>query len=33
MIVVWHTAGITTIKQAMEKEVVLGATGVGSVFS
>jgi len=29
-IVVWHTAGITTVEQAMEKEVVLGGTGVGS---
>ena len=28
--IVWHTAGITTIKQAMENEVVLGGTGVGS---
>jgi tripartite-type tricarboxylate transporter receptor subunit TctC len=27
---VWHTAGIKTIKDAMEKEVVLGGTGVGS---
>ena len=30
VIIVWYTAGITTIKQAMEKEVVLGGTGVGS---
>ena len=32
MIIVWHTAGITTIKQAMEKEVVLGGAGVGSLM-
>jgi tripartite-type tricarboxylate transporter receptor subunit TctC len=30
VIVVWRTAGVTTIKQAMENEIVLGATGVGS---
>ena len=33
VILVWHTAGITTIKQAMEREVVLGATGSGSGLS
>jgi tripartite-type tricarboxylate transporter receptor subunit TctC len=33
IIIVWHTAGIKTIKQAMEKEVVLGATGAGSGLS
>lgn len=30
LIIVWHTAGITTIEQAMEKQVVLGGAGVGS---
>ena len=30
VILVWHTAGITTIEQAMEKEVILGGTGAGS---
>jgi tripartite-type tricarboxylate transporter receptor subunit TctC len=33
VIIVWHTAGIRTIKQAMEQEVVLGATGAGSGLS
>src|SRR6266700_3897104 len=33
IILVWHSAGITTIKQAMEREVVLGATGPGSGLS
>ena len=33
VILVWHTAGINTIKQAMEKEIVLGATGAGSGLS
>jgi len=33
VILVWSSAGITTIKQAMEKEVVLGATGSGSGLS
>jgi tripartite-type tricarboxylate transporter receptor subunit TctC len=33
VIIVWHTAGITTIKQATEREVVLGATGAGSGLS
>jgi tripartite-type tricarboxylate transporter receptor subunit TctC len=27
---VWHTAGIKTIKDVMEREVILGGTGVGS---
>lgn len=27
---VWHTAGVKTIKDVMEKEVILGGTGVGS---
>jgi len=30
VILVWHTAGIRTIEQAMEKEVILGGTGAGS---
>jgi tripartite-type tricarboxylate transporter receptor subunit TctC len=30
IILVWHTAGIKTIQQTMEKEIVLGATGSGS---
>jgi tripartite-type tricarboxylate transporter receptor subunit TctC len=33
VILVWQTAGIKTIKQAMEREVVLGATGSGSGLS
>jgi tripartite-type tricarboxylate transporter receptor subunit TctC len=33
VILVWSSAGIKTIKQAMEKEVVLGATGSGSGLS
>jgi tripartite-type tricarboxylate transporter receptor subunit TctC len=33
VILAWHTAGIQTIKQAMEKEIVLGATGAGSGLS
>jgi tripartite-type tricarboxylate transporter receptor subunit TctC len=33
VILVWHTAGITTIRQAMEREVVLGSTGAGSGLS
>ncbi len=33
VILVWHTAGISTIQQAMEKEIVLGATGAGSGLS
>jgi tripartite-type tricarboxylate transporter receptor subunit TctC len=33
VILAWRTAGITTIKQAMEKEIVLGATGAGSGLS
>jgi tripartite-type tricarboxylate transporter receptor subunit TctC len=32
-ILVWHSVGITTIKQAMEREIVLGATGAGSGLS
>ena len=27
---VWHTTGVTTLTQAMERELLLGATGVGS---
>lgn len=30
VILVWHTAGIKTIQQAMEKEIILGGTGAGS---
>jgi tripartite-type tricarboxylate transporter receptor subunit TctC len=30
VILVWHTAGVTTIQQATEKEVILGGTGAGS---
>ena len=30
MIVVWHTAGIRTLEQAKQKEVILGGTGAGS---
>jgi tripartite-type tricarboxylate transporter receptor subunit TctC len=30
VIVVWHTAGIRTIQDAMKKEVVLGSTGIAS---
>ena len=30
MIVVWHTAGIRTLEQAKQQEVILGGTGVGS---
>jgi tripartite-type tricarboxylate transporter receptor subunit TctC len=30
VILVWHTAGVSTIEQAMEKEVILGGTGAGS---
>jgi tripartite-type tricarboxylate transporter receptor subunit TctC len=33
VIIVWSSAGIKTIKQAMEREVVLGATGAGSGLS
>jgi tripartite-type tricarboxylate transporter receptor subunit TctC len=33
VIIVWHAAGITTIRQAMEREVVLGSTGAGSGLS
>jgi tripartite-type tricarboxylate transporter receptor subunit TctC len=33
VILVWRTAGITTIKQAMEREIVLGSTGAGSGLS
>jgi len=33
MIIVWHTAGIKTIQQAKEREIVLGATGAGSGLS
>ncbi len=33
VILVWHTAGITSIKQAMQREVVLGSTGAGSGLS
>jgi tripartite-type tricarboxylate transporter receptor subunit TctC len=33
VILAWHTAGITTIRQAMEKEIVLGSTGAGSGLS
>jgi tripartite-type tricarboxylate transporter receptor subunit TctC len=33
VIIVWHTVGIATIRQAMEREVVLGATGAGSGLS
>jgi tripartite-type tricarboxylate transporter receptor subunit TctC len=32
-ILVWHTTGITSIKQAMEHEIVLGSTGAGSGLS
>jgi len=30
MIVVWHTAGIRTLEQAKQNEVILGGTGAGS---
>jgi tripartite-type tricarboxylate transporter receptor subunit TctC len=30
MIIVWHTAGIRTLEQARQKEVILGGTAVGS---
>src|SRR5215475_6670957 len=30
VILVWHTAGIKTIKDAMEREVIVGGTGAGS---
>jgi tripartite-type tricarboxylate transporter receptor subunit TctC len=30
VILVWHTAGITTIAQATQREVILGGTGAGS---
>ncbi len=30
VILVWHTAGIRTIEQAMERDVILGGTGAGS---
>jgi tripartite-type tricarboxylate transporter receptor subunit TctC len=30
VILVWHTAGITSIEQAMDREVILGGTGAGS---
>ncbi len=33
VIIVWRAAGINTIKQAMEREIVLGATGAGSGLS
>ena len=33
VILVWRTAGITSIKQAREREVVLGSTGAGSGLS
>jgi tripartite-type tricarboxylate transporter receptor subunit TctC len=33
VILVWRTAGIATISQAMEREVVLGSTGAGSGLS
>jgi tripartite-type tricarboxylate transporter receptor subunit TctC len=33
VILVWNSAGIKTIRQAMEREVVLGATGSGSGLS
>jgi tripartite-type tricarboxylate transporter receptor subunit TctC len=33
VILVWHTAGIETIKQAMDREIVLGSTGSGSGLS
>jgi tripartite-type tricarboxylate transporter receptor subunit TctC len=33
VILVWRTAGITTVKQATEREVVLGSTGAGSGLS
>jgi tripartite-type tricarboxylate transporter receptor subunit TctC len=33
VILVWRTAGIATIRQAMEREVVLGSTGAGSGLS
>jgi tripartite-type tricarboxylate transporter receptor subunit TctC len=29
-IYVWHTTGVTSLKQAMTKELILGGTGVGS---
>lgn len=27
---VWHTTGVTTLQQAMERELLMGATGIGS---
>ena len=30
VIIVWHTAGVGTIEQAKEKEIILGGTGAGS---
>jgi tripartite-type tricarboxylate transporter receptor subunit TctC len=33
VILVWRSAGVTTIKQAMEREVALGSTGAGSGLS
>jgi tripartite-type tricarboxylate transporter receptor subunit TctC len=30
VILVWHTAGVATVAQAMQKEVILGGTGEGS---
>jgi len=30
VILVWHTAGVGTLAQAMEREVILGGTGAGS---
>jgi tripartite-type tricarboxylate transporter receptor subunit TctC len=30
VILVWHTAGITSIEQAMQRQVILGGTGAGS---
>lgn len=30
VIIVWHTAGVNTIEQAKEKEIILGGTGAGS---
>jgi tripartite-type tricarboxylate transporter receptor subunit TctC len=30
VILVWHTVGISTLREAMEREVILGGTGAGS---
>jgi tripartite-type tricarboxylate transporter receptor subunit TctC len=30
MVYVWHTAGVETLQQAMEQELLMGATGAGS---